>query len=877
MPGAGFLGIRVTHQRRKSPTTGPVLITATLAPASSSLVVGAALAETVNWSTFIDPSNYATSAAGETIASVEVDYIGSTATATAPLADGDMNNFALRVTDTAGNTRVFTVIPRFVVHVPPVAAGTLPNQSLTLGTGVQTLDAVVDFAGVDLTFALSPSAGVSIDAATGLISFETDSMGPRPGETLTVTASNSGGSAESNFELAAAAAIVYSASLSGLTDNATHGLTAQIGTALMGTISPLQGSEDIVHRWRLDGALIGGADTASYTPLAGQNLQNLRYAPAVNGTDVVSDAHLVRHAAPVAGTLVAVSTVQGSGTPQVNLSAGFTGDDLGFSEAVNWASISGSVLTIADEVRNVTLPITATNSGGAATVDLSVEITAPVVVVVAPIADQTITQGTGDATFDLRGVFDNATGYSVTGAGASIDADGYTLRLEDSDLRSGETITVTGSNAWGSAEDVFGFTVTQVAPDTDLVMTIQTTVPDETFTVPFREQNTSFYEGTVDMGAGAGEQVFTDYNSASLSATYATPGTHTIRITGRAFALYTQDYPVDRLKIRTVENFGALSWQDMFRAFNGCANMTSFVAGNTDTSGITNWFSVFNGCTSMITCDISGMDFSSATNLQNTWAGCTSLTFLDTTVIDTSNVQRMDEMLYQCAALAPVDIAGFNLESLVDQGALDDLNFGSMFNFITNAVPLTQAVYDAFLISLASQTLNPGLFFGLQNSPYMTGGAAEAARTALINAGHQFDDAGTTVPDQMASPVLVVDGQTQITATLAADPFNNGLNITRRDLRYATDGTNWTEILDVTGPVVLTGLAAGTVYQVQSRARNFRGTGTWSASATASTQAAAGGYIFSDNANGTVTFTTAGTSPTPSFQDNDDGTVERVF
>lgn len=84
------------------------------------------------------------------------------------------------------------------------------------------------------------------------------------------------------------------------------------------------------------------------------------------------------HVAPVAGTLAAVNETQGDGIPPVNLAAGFTGQALVYTSNQPWATVSGSVLTIADEVRAGTVRITATNSGGSAFVDLSVTIAAPV-------------------------------------------------------------------------------------------------------------------------------------------------------------------------------------------------------------------------------------------------------------------------------------------------------------------------------------------------------------------------------------------------------------------------------------------------------------------------------------------------------------------
>ncbi len=830
MPGAGFIGAGAPGNRRRRRGGVAQSITASVLPASSVLTVGQSLSETVNWPIFLSLSNYTASAPGESITDVEVNYIGSTASAAEPLADGETNLFSITVTDSAGITRSFTTVPRIVVHIAPAVVGVLTDQSVTLGVGVQSYATAAAFAGADLSFSVSGPAGVSIDAATGDVSFDTDVLSEGADLPVTVTAANSGGSASLGFALTVEQAIVYGASITGLVDNPTHGLTAEIGSALTGQITPLTGSETVVHRWRLEGTLIAGAVAATYTPAAGEDLGQVQYTPLVNGTEVASAAYRVRHVPPVAGALAPVDTVEGGGLILVNLAPGFSGENLSFSETVGWASISGSTLSIDDAVRSDTVTITAQNSGGQAAVSLDVTVAPLLVTLIAPLQDQTLQQGSGDLTIDLATVFANATGYAVTGAGATLDSDGVTLRLETGNARTGEIISVTASNANGSLSEQFTLDVVAVL-ETDLVMTIETTAADESFRLLMHPLG--IYDGTVDMGNGAGPQGFNSASSPAFTAIYATPGIHTIRVSGRAGALRFNNNSTHAGKVRTVENLGTLGWASFQSAFRGCSGMTSFVAGNTDTSGVENFFQMFELCRVMTTCDITGMDFSSAINLQNTWAGCWDLPFLDTTVIDTGNVQRMDEMLYRCYALAPPDISGFNLQSLIGPGGM-----AQFFERRADNPRLTQAVYDAFLTNLAGQTLPtvPSIAVELNDSPYTTGGAVEAIRRNLIETlGWQIVDAGNARPETPAAPQAVANGETAITVTLPADPFGNGRRITARDLRYSTDEVSWTEQADFTSGEDLTGLSSGTTYFIQWRARNFNGASDWSASVEVST------------------------------------------
>jgi hypothetical protein len=262
-----------------------------------------------------------------------------------------------------------------VTYSAPVATGSLADQSFTRNSGSGSLAVSSGFTGSNLTFSLLAPAGISINNVTGLISFDTGAMAEQSATLITVTALNSGGSAQSSFGLTVSEPALPTSAVTGLTDNPTHGLIAQIGRPLTGTLPTLAGGETVVHRWTLSDVLISGADTNSYIPVADNDLGILRYAPIVNGATIRSAAYTVRHAPPVAGSLAPVTGTQGGAALQVNVASGFVGDNLAYSEDVPWASISGTTLTISDEVRSDQVTITATNSGGFAMINLNVTVT----------------------------------------------------------------------------------------------------------------------------------------------------------------------------------------------------------------------------------------------------------------------------------------------------------------------------------------------------------------------------------------------------------------------------------------------------------------------------------------------------------------------
>ncbi len=86
--------------------------------------------------------------------------------------------------------------PLRITHVAPRAAGGLFEEILDQGSGDWTVAAAGDFTGAGLRFAVA-GAGATVDPATGLVTLPTELA--RAGETVTVTARNSGGAAVSRF------------------------------------------------------------------------------------------------------------------------------------------------------------------------------------------------------------------------------------------------------------------------------------------------------------------------------------------------------------------------------------------------------------------------------------------------------------------------------------------------------------------------------------------------------------------------------------------------------------------------------------------------------------------------------------------------------
>jgi surface protein len=219
------------------------------------------------------------------------------------------------------------------------------------------------------------------------------------------------------------------------------------------------------------------------------------------------------------------------------------------------------------------------------------------------------------------------------------------------------------------------------------MLTVATTTASETFTIPCQDAGT--FNATIDWGDNSTPSIITAYNDAALTHTYATAGDHVIRITGTFPNIYFNDGG-DKLKVKSVENFGEVGWTRADEAFWGCSNMTSFTSGTTDTSALLYMNNMFRGCTSLTTLDVSGFDTSSVTSLFATFYECSSLTTLDISGFDTSSVTSFNNTWGYCAALTSLDVSGF------DTSLATSMRY--MFNGCTSLTALDVSGFNTALV-----------------------------------------------------------------------------------------------------------------------------------------------------------------------------------
>jgi hypothetical protein len=124
---------------------------------------------------------------------------GATAATYVPGPADDRAALAARVTATNGaGSLAAETAALAVTYVAPALVGELFDEVFDQGVGEEAIATAQVFAGEALGFA-ARGLGVTIDPATGVLTVSTDAA--LSGETVTVTATNSGGSAEASFLL----------------------------------------------------------------------------------------------------------------------------------------------------------------------------------------------------------------------------------------------------------------------------------------------------------------------------------------------------------------------------------------------------------------------------------------------------------------------------------------------------------------------------------------------------------------------------------------------------------------------------------------------------------------------------------------------------
>lgn len=168
------------------------------------------------------------------------------------------------------------------------------------------------------------------------------------------------------------------------------------------------------------------------------------------------------------------------------------------------------------------------------------------------------------------------------------------------------------------------------------------------------------YDYTIDWGDGSFDSNVTE----SIVHTYDLAGTYQISISGQFPRIYFNNSS-DKEKLILINQWGAINWTSMEKAFYGCINLDVVASDTPNLLGVNDLSYIFNGCTSLVgTNSFSNWDTSNITNMR--------AVFMDTDSFnqniggwDTSEVINMAELFKNSKAFNQ-DIGSWNTSKVTN-------------------------------------------------------------------------------------------------------------------------------------------------------------------------------------------------------------------
>lgn len=281
------------------------------------------------------------------------------------------------------------------------------------------------------------------------------------------------------------------------------------------------------------------------------------------------------------------------------------------------------------------------------------------------------------------------------------------------------------STWWGNPVDGgWGDVYYDLQSDPAFRITVDTTQSgsaSDTFVLPLASGET--YDFFVDWGDGSSETITSD---SDVTHVYPSSGTYQISITGTFPRIYFNNGG-DKLKLISIDNWGAIAWSSMYGAFWGCSNMNGTYTDAPDFSNVTNLGRMFQACSSFNS-SVNDWNISNVTDINRVFALCSYFNQpLDNW--NTTGITNMEAMFYNTGFKQ--SLASFDMTGVTN---VTNMLFGCDINETG-----TTTNYDDTLIAWAAQNLVDGLNFNGGNSKYSTTG--QTARQSII------DDDNWTITD----------------------------------------------------------------------------------------------------------------------------------
>ena len=160
----------------------------------------------------------------------------------------------------------------------------------------------------------------------------------------------------------------------------------------------------------------------------------------------------------------------------------------------------------------------------------------------------------------------------------------------------------------------------------------------------------------------------------SVTHTYAVAGDYVVSIRGDFPRFYVNN-GADRLKLRSVDQWGDVVWTSMESAFRGCENLAILATDTPNLNNVTNMSYMFYG-TVNLTGNFSGWDTSRVTTMSYLFAGATNFN-QPLSSWDVSKVTTMQAM-FNAATKFDQDISSWDTSSVTVMSSM--FNMASSFN-----------------------------------------------------------------------------------------------------------------------------------------------------------------------------------------------------
>ncbi|QAA80657.1 BspA family leucine-rich repeat surface protein [Aequorivita sp. H23M31] len=181
-----------------------------------------------------------------------------------------------------------------------------------------------------------------------------------------------------------------------------------------------------------------------------------------------------------------------------------------------------------------------------------------------------------------------APGFDPNSEGTTVLASGSSNTVING-LTAGTNYDVYVKADCGSNQSIFtgpvSFLTSSINPGEYFVTTWQTTMSNEMITIP---TTGSGYNYSVDWGDGNTDGGW----FGDASHIYTAPGVYTVKINGAFPRIYFNNSG-DRMKIKSIEQWGVNPWTSMNSAFLGCENLVSHAMDMPDLSMVTDMYGMF--------------------------------------------------------------------------------------------------------------------------------------------------------------------------------------------------------------------------------------------------------------------------------------------